>query len=142
LSSASRWRIRLVLVLVAAIVLPGGAALLYHFPPGEGTYYPTCIFHTVTGLHCPGCGATRGLAALVRGDLAQAMAYNPLFVLALPFIAIGLFALAFRLWTGRRLALVRLPGWWGWAMLWLIVIYGVLRNVGVYPLTLLAPHAL
>jgi hypothetical protein len=140
--SRARWRARLVLVFLAAIVLPGGSALLYHFPPGESSFYPPCVFHVVTGLHCPGCGATRCLGALVHGDLAQAAAYNPLLVAALPVVLVGLYAMAFRMWTGRRLPLPRLPAWAIYALFCVIVVYAVLRNVDVYPLTLLAPHTL
>lgn len=139
---ALRWRGRLLLVLVLALVLPAGAALLYHFPPGEASFYPPCMFHALTGLHCPGCGATRCFGALVHGDVAQAFAYNPLLIAALPFIALGLFAMAFRIWTGRRLPLPRLPAWAIYALLCVIVLFGVLRNIDVYPLTLLAPRAL
>lgn len=40
--------------------------------------YP-CVFHEVTGLWCPGCGGTRSVRALVRGDLWQCFIdYPPL----------------------------------------------------------------
>ena len=35
-----------------------------------------CLFAKVTGLPCPGCGLTRGLAALLRGDWQLALAYH------------------------------------------------------------------
>ncbi len=82
----------------------------------------------------------REQSALAHGDLPQAVAYNPLLIVMLPFVAVGLFAMAFRLWTGRRLPLPRLPGWAIYTLLCVIVLFGVLRNVDVYPLTLLAPH--
>ncbi len=133
---------RLLLVFLAALVLPSGAALLYTFPPGETSFYLPCMFHQLTGLHCPGCGATRCLHALVHGDLPQAMAYNPLLVLLLPLLTLGLVQMMHELWTGRRMPLPRLPGWTVQAMFWVLIAYAVLRNVDVYPLTLLAPHKL
>jgi hypothetical protein len=132
----------LLLVFFAALVLPAGAAVLYQFPPTETPIYPPCVFHLVTGLHCPGCGATRCAHALLHGDLPQALAYNPLLVLLLPLIAFGLTHLAHELWTGRRLPVPRLPGWTVQVLLWLILAFAVLRNVDVYPLNLLAPHPL
>ena len=138
--SASRWRIRLVLVAVAVIVLPAGAAVLYHFPPEQYEFYPRCMLHALTGLYCPGCGATRCVAALVRGDLAQAMAYNALLVVLLPVLAVATVALLFRVSTGRPLP--RVPQWSIAALVGMIILFGVLRNVDVYPLTLLAPHGL
>ena len=38
--------------------------------------YP-CIFKSVTGLWCPGCGGTRSVRALVRGDLWQSFIDYP-----------------------------------------------------------------
>src|SRR5436309_1071471 len=73
-------------LLAAALALPLGAVVLFSFPPSEYGFYPPCVLHQLTGLHCPGCGATRCLHALLHGDLAQAAAYNILFVLALPFL--------------------------------------------------------
>jgi uncharacterized protein DUF2752 len=37
-----------------------------------------CLFRAVTGLPCLTCGATRALGELVSGDLAGALAMNPL----------------------------------------------------------------
>lgn len=37
-----------------------------------------CLFHLMTGLYCPGCGGTRAVRALFRGDLAMSFQYHPL----------------------------------------------------------------
>jgi hypothetical protein len=135
-------RLRLILVLAAAVVLPAAAAVLYTYPPGEHAFYPRCVFFVVTGLHCPGCGATRCLHALLHGDLAQALSYNPLLVVLLPALVVGVLRGAYASWTGRPVPGRRLPGWSIQLLFWVIVAFWVLRNVDVYPFTLLTPHAL
>ena len=45
------------------------------FMAGQG--FP-CLFHLMTGLYCPGCGGTRAVRALLRGDLAMSFQYHPL----------------------------------------------------------------
>src|SRR5260370_197453 len=85
-ASRNRWAYRIALVFLAAVVIPVGATVVYHFPPSKYPYYPPCFFNKLTGFHCPGCGATRCVGALVRGDLAQAFAYNPLFTFLLPYV--------------------------------------------------------
>jgi hypothetical protein len=129
-------------VAVAAVVLPAAAAVLYTYPPGEGSFYPPCLFHIVTGLHCPGCGGTRCAHALLHGDLPQALAWNPLLVVSLPFVAAFFISAVYRSWTGRRLPVRRLPGWATYLTLGIIIAFWVLRNIDIYPLTLLAPHKL
>lgn len=46
--------------------------------PVGGVPFFGCWFHRLTGLPCPGCGTTRAIAALSRGDFAGGFALNPL----------------------------------------------------------------
>jgi Protein of unknown function (DUF2752) len=50
-----------------------------------------CPVALLTGVACPGCGMTRALAWLVRGDLGTALTYHPLapLVIALIVVATG-----------------------------------------------------
>jgi hypothetical protein len=64
------------------------AAILLRFPPENYSFYPECPIHHFFGILCPGCGATRALAALLHGNVNQAFHLNALIVLLLP-IAIG-----------------------------------------------------
>lgn len=36
------------------------------------------MFHTLTGLYCPGCGGTRAVLSLIKGDLRMSVQYHPL----------------------------------------------------------------
>ena len=71
-----------------AIILCGVVALLYFlFDPTKVSIFPPCIFHQVTGLDCPGCGAQRALHQLLHGHLIAALRLNAMFVLSLPLAA-------------------------------------------------------
>ena len=63
-----------------------GATILTRFPPTQYTFYPRCPVHAYLGILCPGCGATRALAALLHGQMAEAWHWNALFVTLLPFL--------------------------------------------------------
>jgi hypothetical protein len=47
-----------------------------------------CMFHKLTGLHCPGCGVTRMLGALLQLDFYGAFRFNMLIFCLLPFAVI------------------------------------------------------
>lgn len=131
----------LIAVLLGAL---GFAAMvvLYRHGPGEGRLLPPCVFREVTGFHCIGCGITRACHALLHLRFWEAFGQNPLLVVALPLVLAGV-ALEGTAWVmadryrGPR---VRLPAWAYRALLVTLLAYWVLRNVPVWPFSLLAPH--
>lgn len=44
-----------------------------------------CLFHTLTGLYCPGCGGTRAFKALIFGRPLLSFCYHPL----VPYCAVA-----------------------------------------------------
>jgi hypothetical protein len=131
----------------AAALIAAGAALaaavvLYVIEPGEGTYYPQCALFRLTGLHCPGCGATRCAHALLHGRFAQAAAYNLLVAAAAPVVLLWLAGKWWGLLTGGRWRAARIPQRVGLAILAVWAVFGVLRNLPFAPFDQLAPHTL
>jgi hypothetical protein len=124
------WHTLVVLAIVAI-----GSSVLFLFNPAQHGFYPLCVFHKLTGLNCPGCGALRALHQLSHGHVLEALRLNALLVLALPFL---LFALTRAWWqqqAGNRQTRPLLRPVWVWMMLVVIVAFGILRNL---PLPLLA----
>lgn len=60
--------------LVAGALGCAGGALLAVLPAARPSLCPS---RALLGLPCPGCGMTRALAALLRGDFAAAFAFHP-----------------------------------------------------------------
>ncbi len=85
------------------------AAALTELSAEEGQIL--CPYRLVTGGWCPGCGCTRALKALVRGDVRDSIAMNPwtlvLFVQAL-VVSIALLAVPERTVTWVRRNSVRI----------------------------------
>lgn len=70
-------------------VMAGIAVLtaLYAVADPTASYMPRCVFRTLTGWSCPGCGSQRFLHALLTGHPLQAVGYN--YFLPLGFAMIG-----------------------------------------------------
>jgi hypothetical protein len=64
-----------------------------------------CPLHELTGLHCPGCGATRASFLLLHGDALGALRHN---LLLLP---IGIWLVGWWLHTVHPAATSWLAGW-------------------------------
>jgi hypothetical protein len=65
-------------------VLAGVTAWVLARNPLETTVFPPCPMHAMTGLWCPGCGATRASYLLLHGDVASALHFNALWVVLAP----------------------------------------------------------
>jgi Protein of unknown function (DUF2752) len=118
----------------------GALVLLYESPPTAGSLYPGCIFHQCTGLYCPGCGATRATYELLHGNLAGAFGYNPLYVATLPLITWWLFRTTADLITVRARPQRRHQRTIRWALVSVIICFGIARNLPFKPFRWMAPH--
>jgi hypothetical protein len=96
--------------------------------PNEPGHYPTCPFLAVTGWFCPGCGSLRALHALVHGDLRSALARNPLMVITVPALALWWAAWLVRA-VRQRSRRWAAPAWSIWALLVVVLVFAVARNV-------------
>jgi hypothetical protein len=117
----------------------GAAAFVGAVKPHGQAYYPPCPLHALTGLYCPGCGATRALHALVDGHLVTALHDNALFVAAVPII--GFVWVAWLLRTMGRPAPKMLPlsPRLTTAVAVVLVVFAVARNLPIAPFRALAP---
>lgn len=129
-----------------AFIYTGGAflglLLLRLFNPVTSGFYPPCIIHSTTGLYCPGCGATRALYHLLHGHPAEALAMNPLFALLTPVLAYVFLSYLLLGWRGRGLPQVFANPKFLKLLFWTAILFGILRNLPLYPFNILAPHNL
>ncbi len=110
------------------------------FAVGRQDLVPPCPFRSLTGLYCAGCGSGRVARALLGLDFAAAWRANPVVLLATPLMAYGLLREGLSAWGVANLPWPKMRPWWTWALLAGIVGFWILRNIPVWPLTLLAPQ--
>ncbi|HBT76304.1 MAG TPA: hypothetical protein DEB39_05125 [Planctomycetaceae bacterium] len=115
--------------------------------PTQTEVLPPCTLYRTTGFLCAGCGGTRSIAHLLHGRFGEAARCNALFVFGLAFCVLYGSAYGLSRLSGR---LLRKPGCfsmptirytpWTATILVLIVLgFMIIRNIPVYPMTLLAP---
>jgi hypothetical protein len=114
------------------------AAALFWFDPGHFHFYPLCLFHTTTGLLCPGCGSLRALHQLLHGHPMTAFHCNPLLLLSLPFVLWYASARMHRKLKGLPTARMVHPAGF-WLFLAVALIFGVVRNLPGEPFVWLRP---
>jgi hypothetical protein len=130
----------------------GGAILVaVSDPSSANSRFPPCAFHQLTGLWCPGCGLTRGTHHLLHGDLIAALSSN----LFTPVVLVTI-VVAWWVWTrrafgkgpGRVIATFQrayrlTPSVWSRgaqvALVAVVLLFGVARNLPITALTALAP---
>ncbi len=132
------WPGRRVFWLAAAAAIVG-ALVLFAVDPSTSGIYPPCPFHLVTGLHCPGCGTTRGLHALLHGHLLAAADANVLMVLSIPVVGYAWLSHLWRVLGRKPWPALPATRWTLWGFLAVVTVYWVVRNLPCYPFTVLAP---
>ena len=132
--------LRILIVAGAAIAALAGAVYLYFHNPHS---YPLpCVFYSLTGFYCPGCGAGRASYSLLHGRFLDAFCYNPVMTVLLPLLALYVAARAID-WaiTGgdhidQKISVKFVAG-----ILIFVLLFGIVRNIPVYPFNLLVPGA-
>jgi hypothetical protein len=93
--------------LAVAAVAAGGCAVVWLANPTEpGGLIPVCPTKALLGIDCPGCGSMRMIYSLLHLDIASAVRFN-----ALGVVAVLLLLWAYGAWVVGKLAGRRMVSW-------------------------------
>lgn len=84
-----------------------------------------CIFSSISGLYCAGCGTGRMLHSLLHLDFRSAFAYNPFMMVFLPIMAVFLIVQAV-LYVKKGTLFASMPAK---SFLLLVILLGLLFSV-------------
>ena len=110
----------LFLVICTIIFLILDTIFKFHIP---------CVFESITGFYCPGCGVTRMLKSMLVFDFYQAFRYNPLLFIFTPFILILLFNYLYCYYKKKESLFKKMPKSVCNILLVITIIYWILRNI-------------
>lgn len=124
---------------LGALAMVACAFAVFWFDPSGESFFPVCPLYKVTGFACPGCGMTRSFHALVHGDIIGAFRFNLFMPLMLGFIAYIFVSLTLLAIRGKSLSFEIFSPRITWTIFVLLMIFGVVRNIPVYPFNILFP---
>lgn len=123
-------------LLVGIIAL---AVLFFQLDPSENQLFPRCAFNALTGYYCPGCGSQRAIHSLLHLNIQGVVQNNLLFlpaVLAIIYHYIHRFLNKKFNWRLPNIFYLKNTPWVIFAI---ILFFWLLRNLAVYPFSVLAP---
>lgn len=119
------WPVELWMLILMGIALIGvlfyWLYAMYHFaqPNGEEV---TCVLRKMSGLYCPGCGATHALVAFMGGHFTESFRLNAL----VPFVFITFMIYVFV----NGLHMITKGKTWGFRFhVWYIVFYAAVAGI-------------
>lgn len=114
------------MILVAILAILAGALVIrLKIDTGDGI---KCMFHEMTGLNCPTCGATRQLETIVTGgSIYQAFRFNVMTFIVFPILGLVYMLQAIEFFLHNKLL-----DWLDKVAIGYVIValgFGVLRNV-------------
>lgn len=127
--------LNVILLLIILLV----AVLFFVLDPVKNALFPKCMFHSLTGAYCPGCGSQRALHSLLHLDFAGVISYNFLFLpAALLILYHYLHPLLNRLFNWKLPNIFYMKNA-PWVILAVVILFWIARNLPWYPFCELAP---
>ena len=128
-----------IMAAASVVSIAGGSAFVAAYDPTTVHFFPVCPLYYLTGFACPGCGLTRGFHALFHGDVLTALHFNaliPVWAAVFGYVFVSLSLLAVR---GRGLPMWPTAPRFLWIFMTVLLVFGLIRNLPVYPFSLLFP---
>ena len=114
------------LVLFAVIIL-----LLYRlFPAPFSKLVLPCMLNSLLGIYCPGCGGTRAVAALLRGDVLTSFICHPFVLYTTVVGGWFLFSQTVERLSGHRIKIgMKYRDGYVWTALGVVIVNFIVKNL-------------
>ncbi|MCG6188970.1 DUF2752 domain-containing protein [Maribellus maritimus] len=122
------------------ILFIGLAVLFFVLDPTENALFPRCVFHSLTGYYCPGCGSQRAIHSMLHLDFAGVVRNNVLFLPAVLLVVYHYSHPILNKSLNWKLPNILYLKQTPWIILIVIVLFWVLRNIPYIPFSALVPN--
>lgn len=121
-----RKRAKFVLILVFSLLFAGILYIIFYSLTGFGI---PCVFHLLTGLECPGCGATRMIISVFHLDFKAAFKYNAALLVLSPVILFLLIQILIKYIKTGNQTLNKGQSVTLYVLIVLLILFTIVRNV-------------
>ena len=116
---------------VAVCILPFALIITAYFLRNQliflGTLFPSCPSYTYLNIYCPGCGNTRSVQHLLKGDILGSIRFNPIPLLGIILVMLAYIELITYVFGRHKKIFPRNRALW-WTLGAISLIYFVVRN--------------
>lgn len=110
------------------LIVAGIIILIYYIFDPINHPFPRCLFYSITGWECAGCGSQRMLHALLHGDFISAWHYNAVIMILSPILLMMIVAGLFQKELPRFYDIIY-SRWIVWSVIIIILAWWILRNI-------------
>lgn len=122
------------------VFILGLAVLFFLLNPSEQQLFPRCVFNSLSGYYCPGCGSQRAIHSLLHLNFEGVVSNNFLFLPAVLAIAYHYSHPLLNKQFGWKLPNILYKKYTPWIIFGIILLFWLLRNLSFYPFSVLAPN--
>ncbi|MDD7887005.1 DUF2752 domain-containing protein [Flavivirga sp. 57AJ16] len=126
----------IIFIIIALIFI---SYLYYNYDPLGYKIFPKCPFYSLTEIYCPGCGSQRAAHKLLQGHILDGFKHNFLIVLLVAVLLYDASIKLIKIIFNRTVKNLLHDSKTTYAILIVIILFWILRNINLYPFTILAP---
>lgn len=130
----SKLKMLLILLLILVAVF-----LYYNINPSNVDFLPKCPIYSCTGLYCTGCGSQRATHHLLHLNFLGVLKYNLLYLFGLFIVAYHIIVTLLNKLFNKNIYNYLYHSKTPIIILIVVVLFTILRNIPIYPFSLLAP---
>lgn len=111
------------------IFILGVPLLLFYVAGVDKGLFPTCVFYNRYGLYCFGCGGSRAVKALLRGNILASLYYHPVVLYTVAIYIVFMMSQTLHIISKGRIKGILFHSWFLFGALIIIILNFIVKNI-------------